>query len=180
MKELLFEAPKYAVVKKVVVETHEIALNIELDREGLAGIVFGGLANMMSETFLSVERSFADTTRIRVGAKMSIPPISADIIEKMVDDAITERGGNDFSGDGVMDDEGDAATGFIIMTNEAITKVDDVFHGAEFELMLIDGLAFALASGIIGNPKFMAKEFFQAFIVHVFWSVVAVCCIHEG
>lgn len=166
MEKLSFETPEDASIEEVVVEAHEIALNVELDGESLASVVFGDLADMMGKTFLSIEGAFADATGVGIGAEATVPPLGADIKKKVVNDAVAERGGDDFTDDGVMDDKGDAATGFVVMADETVAEINNVFHGVEFELMLIDGLAFAFASDVVGNPKFMKKEFFKTIVIH--------------
>ncbi len=64
---------------------------------------------MMREAFLSKKRTFANATRVRIGDKMPIPPVGAKIIEEMMYDAISKWCGDDLAGDGIVDNEGDAA-----------------------------------------------------------------------
>jgi len=139
MEELPLEAPEDAFVEEIVIEAHEIALNVKFDGEGLASVVFGSLTDVVGETFLAIKRAFADATRVGVGAETAIPPFGTDVKQEVVDDAVAERGGDDFADDGVVDDESDTAAGLIIMTDEAVTEVNDIFHGIELELMLVDG-----------------------------------------
>ena len=68
---------------------------------------------MGEEAALSEEGTLRFAAGVGIIDEVSVPPISADIIDKMMDDAITERGGDDFADDGIADDEGDAAAGAI-------------------------------------------------------------------
>lgn len=139
VEKLLFKTPEDASVEEIMVKAHEITLDVEFDGEGLASVVFGDLADVMGEALLAVECAFADATRIRIGAKAAVPPAGANIEEEMMNHAVAEGRSDNFTDDGVMDDKGDATAGFIVMTNEAVAEINDIFHGIELELVFVDG-----------------------------------------
>lgn len=175
VEELAFESPEDAFVEEIVIQAHEIALDVEFDGKSLAGVVFGDLANVVSEAFLAVKCAFADAAGIGISTKTAIPPFRADIEEEMMNHAVAKGGGDDFADDGVVNDEGDAAAGFVVMTDEAVAEINDVFHGIELELMLVNGRAFALARNIISDPKFTEEKFFKTVIGHS--SDLGRCCL---
>ncbi len=114
-------------------------MDVEFDRESLASIVLGDLANVVSEAFLAVKCTLADAAGIRISTKTAIPPFRADIEEEMMNHAVAKGGGNNFADDWVVNDEGDAAAGFVVMTDEAVAEIDNIFHGVKFKLVLVDG-----------------------------------------
>lgn len=103
-------------------EANKIALDIEGDGESGLVVILGDFGNMMSEAFLPVEDALFLTARIGINAKTTIPPFSTDIIEKMVDNAITERGCDDFASDGVVHHEGNTTIRLVIATQNAIAQ----------------------------------------------------------
>lgn len=122
--ELAVETPTNTFVKFAVVETHEVALNIELDDESGAGAIFGGAADVSGEALLAEEGAFADAARIGVDNEAAVPPAGTNVIKEMVNDAIAEGGGDDFADDGVANDEGDTAAGFVAALDNTIAKID--------------------------------------------------------
>ncbi len=137
---------------------------------------------MMSEALLTIEGTFALAARVGVGDETSIPPIGANIIEKMMNDAVTKRCGDNFTDDGVVNDKSDAATGLIKMTQNTITQVDDIFHGIEFEAVLVDSMFFAFSGGFVSVPEFVEEKPGEATILHfgLFRGRRGfVCCIRE-
>ena len=122
--ELAVETPTNTFIKFAVVETHEVALNIEFDDEGGAGVILGGAADVSGEALLAEEGAFADAAGIGVDNEAAVPPAGTNVIKEMVNDAIAERGGDDFTDDRVADDEGNAATGFVTALDNAIAKID--------------------------------------------------------
>ena len=90
--------------------------------------------------------------------KRRVPPVGADVEEEMMDDAVAEGGGDDFAGDGVLNDEGDAAAGMIITAEDAVAEVNEVFHIVEFKAMFVYGVFLAFAGGEVGGPEFAQEE----------------------
>lgn len=166
MIKLAIEAPKYALIKELVVEAHEVTLDVEFDGISGNGVVVGGLADVMREAFLAIERALGFAARIGVGQETSIPPVGGDVIEEMMDNTVAKRRGNDFTSDGIMHDKSDAAAGFIIMAYEAIAEGDEIFHGVKFEAMFVDSFLFAAASVEIGCPEFVEEKSFVGVIIH--------------
>lgn len=163
--ELAVEAPTNAFIKFVMVEAHKIALNIEFDDESRAGMIFGGTADVGGEALLAEESTFADATRIGVDEKAAVPPVGTNIVKKVMDDAIAERGGDDFADDGVVDNESDAATGFVAALDDAVAEENQVFHIVEFEAVFVDGLALAFTGAIISVPKFAKEKIFETSVM---------------
>ncbi len=159
--ELTFETPENAPEKEFVVKAHEVALDVEFDSKGGFGIIIGDAADVGGEALLAVESAFVFATGIGVGDKTAIPPIGADVEEEVMDDAVTKGGGDDFAGDGVVNDEGDAARRFIAATNNTVAEEDEIFHVGEFEAVFVDGFAFAFAGVVIGLPKRLEEELFE-------------------
>ena len=112
-----------------MVEAHEIALDVEFDGESLFSIIIRRETDMAGKTFLPIERAFSDTARIRIGAKAAVPPFSASAKKEMMDNAVAKWGGNDFADDRIVNDESDAAAGFIITANETIAEINNIFDG---------------------------------------------------
>lgn len=75
---------------------------------------------MVCEALLAIECTFAFAARIGIGDETTVPPFSATIIKKMMNDAVAKGCGDDFANDGVMNDESDAATRFIKAAHNAI------------------------------------------------------------
>lgn len=163
--ELAVEAPTNAFVKFVMVEAHKIALNIEFDDEGGASVIFGGAADVGGEALLAEESAFADTARIGVDEEAAVPPVGANVVEKVMDDAIAERGGDDFADDGVVDDKSDAATGFVAALDNTVAEENQVFHIVEFEAVFVDGFALAFTGAIISVPKFAKEKIFETSVM---------------
>lgn len=113
----------------------------------------GDLAKVMCEALLTIERAFALAAGIRIGNETPVPPVRANIKEKMVYDAVAEGRGDDFANYGVANNEGDATARLIIAAHNTVAQVDSIFHGVELVAVFVDGMAFALARGIIGNPE---------------------------
>lgn len=122
--ELAVKTPTNTFVKFAVVETHEVALNIEFDDESGTGVILGGTADMSGEALLAEEGAFADAARIGVDNEAAVPPAGANVIKEMMYDAIAEGGGDDFADDGVADDEGDTAAGFVTALDNTVAKID--------------------------------------------------------
>lgn len=126
--ELTVEAPTNALVEFIMVEAHEIALDVEFDNEGGTGVVFGGAANVGGEALLAEEGAFADAAGVGVDDEATIPPIGADVIEEVVDDAVAEGRGDDLANDRIADDEGDAAAGRVAALDDAVAEINEIFH----------------------------------------------------
>lgn len=120
--ELAVETPTDAFVEFAVVEAHEVALDVEFDDESRAGVIFRGATDVGGEALLAEEGAFTDAAGVGVDEKAAVPPVSADIIKKVMDDAVAERGGDDFADDGIVDDKSDAAAGFVAALDDAIAK----------------------------------------------------------
>lgn len=163
--KLAIKTPDDALEKFIMIEANEITLDIKSDGESGFSIIFSGLANMVGEALLAEENAFAFATRIRIFRKAAVPPISANIIEKMMNDAITKRCGDDFAGDGIVDDKSDAAARLITTTDDAVTEKENIFYVIDFETMLIDSFAFAFASDFISAPKLTKQKFGKARIL---------------
>ncbi len=150
-------------------------MDVEFDRESLASIVFGDLANVVSEAFLAVKCTLADAAGIRISTKTAVPPLCADIEEEMMNYAVAKGSGDNFADDRVVNDEGDAAAGLVVMTDEAVAEIDNIFHSVELKLVFINGRAFTLAGNIIGDPEFTEEKFFKTVIGHS--SDLGRCCL---
>ncbi len=146
-----------------MVEAHEIALDVEFDDKSAFAVVVGGLANMKSEALLAIERAFALAARIGVGLEAAVPPLGADVVEEVVDDAIAEGRGDNLADDGVANDEGDPAAGFVVALDDAVAQGNNVFHVVEFETMLVDSFAFALARVSVGLPQLVEEKILESF-----------------
>ena len=175
VEELAFEPPEDAFVEEIVIQAHKIALDVEFDGKSLAGVVFGDLANVVGEAFLAVKCTFADAAGIGIGTKTAVPPLCADIEEEMMNYAVAKGSGDNFTDDRVVNDEGDAAAGLVVMTDEAVAEINDVFHGVKFKLVFVNGRAFTLARNIISDPKFTEEKFFKTVISHS--SDLGRCCL---
>lgn len=77
-------------------------------------------ADVVSEALLAVEDAFIIATGIRIGTETAIPPFSAEIIKKVVDDAVAEGCGDNLAGNRVMNNEGDATIRVIGATNNTV------------------------------------------------------------
>lgn len=167
MIELLFETPENAAVEFIMVQTHEISLNVEFDGESGLGVILRGLADVASKALLAVERTLAFATGVGIGNEAAIPPFGAAIIEKMMDDTVTEGCSDDFTDDGVVDDEGDAAARFIKTTYDTIAEINGVFHGIELITVFVDSVLFAFSGSLISIPKLVQKKSFETVIWHL-------------
>lgn len=103
-------------------ETNEITLDVECGGEGGASVIVSGVTNVMGETLLTVKNAFFDTTRVGVWTEATVPPGGIEVIEEVVDDAITKGRGDNLAGDGIVDDEGDASARFVYTANNTIAK----------------------------------------------------------
>ncbi len=103
-----------------MIKTNKITLNIKSDGEGGFGIIISDLTGVLSETLLPVEDAFTFTARIRIGAKTTIPPVSAKIIEKMMDNAVAEGCSDDFSSNWVVNNKGNAAAWLVTFADNAV------------------------------------------------------------
>ncbi len=112
--------------------------------------MLGDLGDMTQNTLFGIQCAFTFATRIRVRNKTAVPPISANIVEKMMNDAIAKRCSDDFTNNWIAHDEGDAASGAIMTSGGGMTEVNNVSHSIEFETVFVNRMAFALASVIIG------------------------------
>ena len=133
-----------------MVQAHKVALDVKFGDEGGAGVVRGGLTEVAGEALLAVEGAFALAAGVGIGDEAAVPPVGADVEEEMMDDAVAEGGGDDFAGDGVLDDEGDAAAGMIITAEDAVAEVNEVFHIVKFKAVLVYGVFLAFAGGEVG------------------------------
>lgn len=120
--ELALETPANALVEFVMIEAHKIALDVEFDDEGRASVIFSGTADVSGETLLAEEGALADAAGVGVDEKAAVPPVGADVVKEVVDDAVTKRGGDDFADDGIVDDEGDATAGFVAALDDTVAK----------------------------------------------------------
>ena len=98
------------------------------DDEGGGECDFSWRGGCEWETLLVEEGAFADTTGVRVDDEPAVPPIGADVIKEVMNDAVAEWGGNDFADDWIADDEGDATAGFITALDDAVAEKNEVFH----------------------------------------------------
>lgn len=158
MEKLLLKAPKHAAIEEIVLQAHEITLNVEFSNHGGAGIILGHLAEMVGKPLLAIKCAFAFATGVGVRNKPPVPPVGADIKEEMMDDAVAKRSGHDLANDRIMDDEGDAAAGVITVAQHTFAEIENVFHVVEFETVLVDGETLAFAGGKISAPKFVAEK----------------------
>lgn len=72
-----------------------------------------------------------------------------------MNDAVTKRGGNNFAGDWVMDDKSNSAAGLIIMRNDSVTEINEIFAIIKLKTVLIDGAALTFTGFIVGYPEFV-------------------------
>ncbi len=141
-------------------------MDVKLDSEGGCVVIVGDLANVVKESFLAEEGAFVFTAGVGIGNEAAVPPVSTNIKEEMMNDTITKGGGDDFASDGVMNDKGNAATGFIIMLDNAIAEIDEIFHGVELEAMFVDSMLLAFAGSVVGLPEFVEKKISKTGLVH--------------
>lgn len=121
----------------------------------------------MLETLLSEEDTLILAARIGIYDETAVPPVGAEIVEEVMDNAIAEGCCDDLANDGIVDDEGNAATGAIMMMNHALTERDDILHVVEFETVLVDGITLAFAGSFVSTPKFNGEEFAKAMDAHL-------------
>lgn len=163
--KLAIKPPDDAFEKFVMIKTNEIALDIESNRKGGLSVVFCNLTDVMSEAFLTKKYTFAFATRIRIFTKAAIPPVGADVVKKMVNDAITKWSGDDFTGNWFVDDESYTSAGLITATNNTVSEKKDVFHVINLEAMFVNGFALAFAGDLVSTPEFAEQEFFKTRIL---------------
>lgn len=125
-----------------------------------------GAADVLLETLLAEEDAFVLATRIRIDDETAVPPVGAEIIEKMMDYAVAKRRSDDLANDRIVDDKSDTAAGLIMMMNHAFAEGDDVFHVVEFETMLVDSIALAFAGGFVGAPELDGEKFAETLDTH--------------
>lgn len=147
------KSPEDAGVEAGAGEAGEVALEVEFDDEGVLLTVVGGGEEVVLEAVESVEGAFVVSTRIGVGEEAGVPPSGAFLVEVVVNDAVAERGGEDFSRDGVFDDEGGAATGGVGAREDGVFESEEVFGGVEFKSVDVGALAFATAGGEVGGVE---------------------------
>ncbi len=126
--ELAVKTPADAFVELAMVEAHEVALDVEFDDEGGTSVILRCATDMGGKALLAEESAFADAAGVRVDDEAAVPPVGADVIEEMVNDAVAEWGGNDFADDWIADDEGNAAAGFITALDDAVAEENEIFH----------------------------------------------------
>ena len=85
---------------------------------------------------------------------MSIPPIGANIKQKMMNNAIAEWRGNNFSRHGIMYNKGDATTRSIATVKYAFAEIKNIRHRIKLKAMLVNRALFAFSCGIVSSPKF--------------------------
>lgn len=142
-------------------KTEKIALNVERNDEGGLGVILASKANMTEEAMLTEEDAFVLAAGIRIDDKAAVPPISADIIEKMMDDAVAERCGDNLADDWVMDDESHTAARDVTTANNAVAELGDIRHVIELETMLVKSFALTFAGDLVGAPEFFEKKVFE-------------------
>lgn len=163
---MTIETPSDAFVELLVIETDEITLNIERDGEGRLSEVLSGAANVLLETLLAKKYTLVFATGIRIDDEAAVPPVGAEIVEKMMDYTVTKRRSDDLPNDRIVDDESDAAAGLIIVMNHALAEGDDVFHVVELETVLVDSIALAFAGGFVGAPEFDGEKLTETLDAH--------------
>ena len=109
---------------------------------------------MFRKTINSVPSSFTNAAGIAIGNEPPVPPAGDGIEKKMMDNAVTKRGGEDFSDDGFTGDESNAARGNVSAVDNSITEVDEVFEGVHLENMFVARGAFTFAGGEISFGEF--------------------------
>ncbi len=75
-----------------------------------------------------------------------------------MDDAIAERGGDDFADNRVVNDEGDAAAGFVTAAKNAVAELGDIFHFVNFKTVFVESFAFAFAGEVVSAPELLQEE----------------------
>lgn len=164
--KLTIETPSDAFIELFVIETDEIALNIERDGEGRLSEILSDAANVLLETLLAEKYTLVLATGIRIDDEAAVPPVGAEIVEKMMDYTVAKRRSDDLTNDRIVDDESDAAAGLIMMMNHTLAEGDDVLHVVEFETMLVDSIALALAGGFVGAPELDGEKFAETLDAH--------------
>lgn len=170
--ELAVETPVNPFDELAVAEVDEVTFDIEDDGEGGLSVIESGLADVLGEALLAEEDAFAEAAGVGVSDEAAVPPVGADIEEEVVNDAITEGRSDDLADDWIVDDESDAAARAVMAADDTIAQGDDIFHVVEFETMLVDGFAFALAGDFVGAPKLLEQEIAKRWAAHDFLSLV--------
>ena len=134
-------------------KTDEIALDVEGDGESRLLVVFGDFGDVVGKALLTIEDAFFFATGVRIDAKTAVPPFGTHVKEKMMNDAVSKWGSNDFTGNRVMDDKSNATVGLIATTEDAVAQENNIFHIVELKTVFVDGFAFAFAGGLIGAPE---------------------------
>ncbi len=101
-------------------KTDEIALDVEGDGESRLLVVFGDFGDVVGKALLTIEDAFFFATGVRIDAKTAVPPFGTHVKDKMMNDAVSKWGSNDFTGNRVMDDKSNATVGLIAATKDAV------------------------------------------------------------
>lgn len=95
-------------------------MNVKSDGEGWFLVIFCDLGDVVGKALLTIEDTFFFATGVRIDAKTAVPPFGTHVKEKMMNDAVSKWGSNDFTGNRVMDDKSNATVGLIAATKDAV------------------------------------------------------------
>lgn len=128
-------------------------MDVEGNGESGLLVVFGDFGDVVGKALLTIEDAFFFATGVRIDAKTAVPPFGTHVKEKMVNDTISEWGGDNLASNWVMDDKSNATVGLIATTEDAVAQENNIFHIVELKTVFVDGFAFAFAGGLVGAPE---------------------------
>ena len=110
-----------------------------MDDVGFFGKVIGDALGFVPNPENAVECASAGATAVGVVDKLPIPPATADAIEEVVDIAVGEGGGEDFTVLRVVNDESGGGAGLESAVRGGVDKARDVFEPMELEFVFVEG-----------------------------------------
>lgn len=73
------------------------------------------------------------------------------IKDKMMDDTVAERGGKDFTNNGLLSDKSDATTGVVALSEDVAAELVDILYEMGFKFEFVAGLEFVFAGFLKGG-----------------------------
>ncbi len=147
------EPPENASEEASAGEAGEITFEVEFDDESVVLAVLGGGEEVVLEAVEGEESTFAFAARVRIGDEVVVPPAVRFLVEVVMDDAVAEGGGEDFSNDGVFNDESGAAARRVVASEEVVLEGKEVFGGVKLKIMNVEMVAFTLAGSEVGGVE---------------------------
>ena len=136
---MLVQAPDGALVEATTGKTHEVALDVELDDIGVALEVAGDFAHVMVKATDAKISTFIIAAAVRIVDKATVPPATDVIEDEVVDDAVTEGGGENLANNGLLGDKGDTAARMITLGEDVAAELVDILYEMGFEFELVTG-----------------------------------------